>query len=851
MIRPGRITLPALVLMLLACAGAASGQALSPGPLSRPHADLEGVRNCTQCHELGQRAIDAGRCLSCHTALRDRVRDGHGFHGAPAVAGKPCEECHREHAGRDVPLVSWGGPRESFDHGRAGWALEGAHRKQACDACHNPRAIRAADVREALSRNPEMKTFLGLGTTCVSCHFDEHRGQLSADCATCHTQEAWKPAPRFDHARAAFALDGAHRKVGCAKCHASLSEPEAADDVFPKPRAAAYLRLKPVAHAECSDCHKDPHAGRLGGRCGSCHTADSWARTTTAGTSSGFRHEKTRFPLEDRHRDVACAGCHPAGPGGEMRLTGFPFARCADCHEDAHAGQIPATAAADCGACHTTAGFKPARFTLEDHARTRYPLTGGHEAVPCAGCHPADPSLAKDAWRKPPRVFRADLTRFAYGERDLRDCATCHADPHGGQFRTIDAVHRPRACAECHRIGSFRDLAFDHGRDTPFPLRGKHARARCGSCHASSEMPGPARESLAPWMKPPVPLQATVYRSTPADCGACHTDAHLGQFAAAGRTDCAACHTEDTFTPATRFDHGRARFPLTGAHAKAKCPSCHRVVSVLPERTTALYKPLGIACGQCHEDPHGGAFTPAGVSCESCHAATAWSAVRFDHDRTGFRLGTAHSGVACASCHLANRTSPPPRDCAGCHEDPHGGALTSACGNCHLDAASFREPGAAAFHERTRLPLLGRHAAIPCASCHADRSSEAFTAPDPSCASCHMADFARTAAAGLDHRAWGFPSACENCHDTFRWDLASFPEHERCFPIRTGAHANIPCLDCHTGLPAGPTTGCATMTAACTRCHPCNEVSGAHGGVAGFECRDRKCYECHPGGGAE
>jgi hypothetical protein len=55
----------------------------------------------------------------------------------------------------------------------------------------------------------------------------------------------------------------------------------------------------------------------------------------------------------------------------------------------------------------------------------------------------------------------------------------------------------------------------------------------------------------------------------------------------------------------------------------------------------------------------------------------------------------------------------------------------------------------------------------------------------------------------------------------------------------------VPCGDCHTSLPQQPTSGCATMTAACTRCHGCG-----HPSVSGFECKDRKCYECHPDGSA-
>ena len=33
--------------------GGATAQVLSPGQLAEPHAELEGVRHCTGCHEAG------------------------------------------------------------------------------------------------------------------------------------------------------------------------------------------------------------------------------------------------------------------------------------------------------------------------------------------------------------------------------------------------------------------------------------------------------------------------------------------------------------------------------------------------------------------------------------------------------------------------------------------------------------------------------------------------------------------------------------------------------------------------------------------------------------------------------
>jgi hypothetical protein len=36
-----------------------------------------------------------------------------------------------------------------------------------------------------------------------------------------------------------------------------------------------------------------------------------------------------------------------------------------------------------------------------------------------------------------------------------------------------------------------------------------------------------------------------------------------------------------------------------------------------------------------------------------------------------------------------------------------------------------------------------------------------------------------------------------------------------------------------------------TNTADCMRCHACAHETQTHARVAGFQCSNRKCYECH------
>ncbi len=44
---------------------------ISPGALSSPHSHLEGISNCTQCHELGNKVSD-NKCLACHTEITEQ-----------------------------------------------------------------------------------------------------------------------------------------------------------------------------------------------------------------------------------------------------------------------------------------------------------------------------------------------------------------------------------------------------------------------------------------------------------------------------------------------------------------------------------------------------------------------------------------------------------------------------------------------------------------------------------------------------------------------------------------------------------------------------------------------------------
>jgi len=546
----------------------------SPGPLSRPHADIDGPTRCFQCHEP-RKATAAARCLACHEALASRIAAGTGLHGRMQPASRDrCGACHAEHGGRESPLVVWPeNRRDAFDHRRTGFDLTGKHAVLECAACHKPDFVRAADVRA--EKNLKMATtHLGLSTRCDACHRDEHRGQFAAragggDCAGCHKTDSWKTV-QFDHATARFTLSGRHADLACARCH---TPHDAAGNRVAAGSAGAFVRYRPLAFGSCAACHDDPHRGQMGADCARCHTTAAWTRVATA----GFDHDRTRFPLRGKHAAAACAECHysetaagkrvaAGSPGSRVRYKGIAFATCSNCHRDPH--RDPARFGGDCARCHSPAGWTEIAAGAFDHDRTAYPLRGRHRQVACDRCH-----------RPGERGKRLVFDR----------CTACHADAHAGELARR-ADHG--ACESCHSVDGFTPAEFgprEH-ESTRFPLRDAHRAVACVACHRPKAVAAGTRGV------PRLHWDAI-------GCEICHSDPHGGQFATAGQgTDCTHCHDARDWA-ARRFDHADTRFPLAGAHANVACDACHRPTRIAGG-TRARYRPLDTACRSCHAEPN-------------------------------------------------------------------------------------------------------------------------------------------------------------------------------------------------------------------------------------------------------
>jgi hypothetical protein len=89
--------------------------------------------------------------------------------------------------------------------------------------------------------------------------------------------------------------------------------------------------------------------------------------------------------------------------------------------------------------------------------------------------------------------------------REKQDCASCHANPHGDQFKTRRGQG---ACEACHDLAAFKPARrFDHNRDATFKLEGVHARVACAKCHPAQKVGGSLR---------------VMYHGAPSRCEGCH-----------------------------------------------------------------------------------------------------------------------------------------------------------------------------------------------------------------------------------------------------------------------------------------------------------------------------------------
>jgi len=434
-------------------------------PLTGLHAQVK----CEKCHTPGAdgkpryTGIPFAKCSDCHT-------DPH--HGS---FPQGCESCHNTESWKRVSLAA---VDRNFDHSKTKYPLLGKHATVDCARCHA-----GGDFKKPI---PFAK--------CMDCHKpDPHNGQFAkrpggGECASCHTVEGFKPSTftAKDHTTSAYALEGKHFAVECAKCHI----PKGKDTLFK------------IKFQRCTDCHKDEHDGQFAAapylnNCERCHTLQGYKPSTF----TLARHKETHFVLSGGHVAVPCGDCHKEQAYAEGTPKPVVFYHwknlsCTTCHQDPHKGQFAKRmqqVRADgtpigCEACHSTKSWKElSRF---DHSKTSFPLVGAHKATACIDCH------------KPPnmetKLIAADFTAAP------TKCEDCHEDIHGKQF----AKNGVTACVDCHNSAKWKPSLFDHDKRTSFALQGLHKNVRCEGCHKE--------------FRTVEGKKVLFYKPTPKQCEGCH-----------------------------------------------------------------------------------------------------------------------------------------------------------------------------------------------------------------------------------------------------------------------------------------------------------------------------------------
>lgn len=413
-------------------------------------------------------------------------------------------------------------------------------------------------------------------------------------------------------------------------------------------------------------------------------------------------------------------------------------------------------------------------------------------------------------------------------------------------------------CLLCHDLGSWRNIRYAHD-DSDFD-DGTHAIVGCGFCH-TKPVPTPSADCLAchetnhvvakpcvnchtPWtwrILEPLPaghpatggghtglicyechVGVTAF-SAPKQCVACHGIRH------GGLTACRACHDPLLgWNSVPSFRHSDY-YKLSGRHAKLACTKCHPGYRFVGTPTT---------CVSCHGAKHGGI-----TACATCHTTAAFVPSTFRHYRV-WRLTGAHARIACTKCHPRSKYATAigsASSCSSCHGARHGGL--TACTRCHTTSTFVPSTF---VHSRV-WALTGKHALVPCASCH-PKSLYAQTVGSPSaCTNCH----------GVAH---GNQTACAKCHTTAGFSPA-LPKAHPVFPVLSGDHAVLACTLCHPALNFAvapkPCSDCHTAPHVeptdCLRCHRpsvWSELHFAHSDIAYHTSipYESACPWCHTTG---
>jgi hypothetical protein len=257
---------------------------------------------CNACHKTKlTNALKFANCTDCHADYHKKQFEKQGV-------SPDCSKCHT--------LNGFNESTYTIEQHNAGvFPLKGAHLATPCFACH----------KKVISKTDTNWHFREVGKRCVDCHKNIHQTFISekyypdSSCESCHNETRWSNV-NFDHKKTNFELTGAHSKKTCRDCHFNKEKQGYANQHFSG------------LPANCTNCHKDIHANQFEVKgvtdCLRCHDLDAFK------PASKFDHSKTLFPLDGKHKNVACIKCHKVKQDQEISFVLYKIKefKCENCH---------------------------------------------------------------------------------------------------------------------------------------------------------------------------------------------------------------------------------------------------------------------------------------------------------------------------------------------------------------------------------------------------------------------------------------------------------------------------------------------------------------------------------------
>ncbi|MBM4165519.1 MAG: hypothetical protein FJ218_01125 [Ignavibacteria bacterium] len=604
------------------------------------------------------------------------------------ILSLPCADCHSTDSFRELRRDL------QFNHSeRTRFQLTGQHKNIRCQSCHH--SLKFSEEKGSLQ--------------CVSCHTDQHRGEVGKQCERCHTTQSWVVTDIVEkHQASRFPLLGIHRSVSCVQCHTNQQKNE-------------FVGL-PV---DCAGCHREDYqrskypshnAVGISFQCEDCHqiTSSKWNVTT-------FLHPNISIINEGIHSTLSCESCH------NKKTLGTPK-DCFGCHQNSfvnavNPNHVTGQFSHDCKACHTATQWKPATF---NHIGTQFPLTGSHQSVLCEQCH-----------------SNGNYTSLS------SECFSCHESDFSQTQNPNHIVSQfSHNCETCHSTNGWQPATFNHAT-TQFPLSGAHQTTACQECHTNGN-----------------------YTNLPMDCWSCH-ETDFSQTTNPNHTTaqfshlCESCHNTVGWQPST-FNHTNTQFPLTGAHVATPCQQCH-INGNYTNIPTDCWSCHEQDYTSANEPPH--TLPNFSHTCTECHTTETWDDASFNHSVTQFPLTGAHISASCQQCHVNGNYTNVPTDCYPCHQTDFTSAPQhSSKGyphNCTTSACHNTSNWNSAFNHTPEFPIAQGTKHRPgrwnvCSDCHPNANNFSVFTCTTSCHPQNEMNNEHNDVSGYIYQS----AACYDCHPT-------------------------------------------------------------------------------------